>query len=111
MEPGDALFIPSMWWHHIQALEDFNVLVNYWWRQAPGYMDTPMNAMMHALMSVRDLPPEQRKAWAGLFRHYVFEADEETVAHIPPHARRALGPMDADSVRSIRAQLLKRMNR
>lgn len=111
MAPGDALFIPSMWWHHIQALEDFNVLVNYWWRQSPDYMDTPMNALMHALMSVRDLPPEQRRAWAGLFRHYVFEADEETAAHIAPAARRALAPMDADSVRSIRAQLLKRMNR
>lgn len=111
MGPGDALLIPSMWWHHIQALEDFNVLVNYWWRQSPDYMDTPMNAMMHALMSVRDLPLEQRKAWAGLFRHYVFEADDETAAHIPPNARRALAPMDAESVRSIRAQLMKRMNR
>ena len=111
MGPGDALFIPSMWWHHIQALEDFNVLVNYWWRQSPDYMDTPMNAMMHALMSVRDLPLAQREAWAGLFRHYVFEADDQTAAHIPPNARRALAPMDAESVRNIRAQLLKRMNR
>jgi len=109
--PGDALFIPSMWWHHIQALEDFNVLVNYWWRQSPPYMDTPMNAMMHALMSVRDLPPAQRKAWANLFRHYVFEAGEETAAHVPAAARRSLAPMDADTVRAIRAHLLKRMNR
>jgi hypothetical protein len=111
MGPGDALFIPSMWWHHIEALDDFNVLVNYWWRQSPAFMDTPMNALMHALMSVRDLPPAQRAAWAGLFRHYVFEAGEDTAAHIPPEARRALAPMDADTVRTIRAQLLKRMNR
>ncbi|MCA1245534.1 cupin-like domain-containing protein [Massilia sp. MS-15] len=111
MEAGDALFIPSMWWHHIQALEDFNVLVNYWWRQSPPWMDTPMNALMHALMSVRDLPPAQRAAWAELFRHYVFEADVETASHIPAAARRSLAPMDADTVRTIRAQLLKRMNR
>lgn len=111
MEPGDALFIPSMWWHHIQALEDFNVLVNYWWRQSPPYMDTPMNALMHALMSVRDLPLAQRKAWANLFRHYVFEAGDETAAHIPPGVRRSLAPMDGEAVRAIRAQLLKRMNR
>jgi hypothetical protein len=111
LAPGDALFIPSMWWHHIQALEDFNVLVNYWWRQSPPYMDTPMNALMHALMSVRDLPPAQRQAWANLFRHYVFEAGDETAAHIPAAARRSLAPMDADTVRNIRAQLLKRMNR
>jgi hypothetical protein len=111
LEPGDALFIPSMWWHHIEALDEFNVLVNYWWRQSPEYMDTPTNALMHALMTVRDLPPEQRKAWAELFRHYVFEAGEHTAAHIPEAARRILGPLDGDAVRGIRAQLLKRMNR
>lgn len=109
--PGDALFIPSMWWHHVEALDPFNVLVNYWWRQSPGHMDTPTNALMHAIMSVRDLPPAQRKAWQELFRHYVFEADEDTAAHIEPGARRILSPLDADATRALRAQLLKRMNR
>ena len=111
LAPGDALFIPSMWWHHIEALSPFNVLVNYWWRQSPNYMDTPINALMHALMSVRDLPPEQRRAWQGLFKRYVFEADAETAAHIPPHARGVLNPLDDAAVRALRAQLLKRMNR
>jgi len=111
LAPGDALFIPSMWWHHIEALSPFNVLVNYWWRQSPDYMDTPINALMHALMSVRDLPPEQRRAWQGLFNRYVFEAGEETAAHIPPHARGVLNPLDDAAVRALRAQLLKRMNR
>jgi len=111
MEPGDALFIPSMWWHHVEALDRFNVLVNYWWRQSPEWMDTPMNALMHALLSVRDLPPAQRQAWADMFRHYVFEADEETASHIPPAARRMLGPIDDNTARAIRAQLLKRINR
>lgn len=111
LAPGDALFIPSMWWHHIEALDRFNVLVNYWWRQSPDYMDTPINALMHALMSVRDLPPEQRRAWQGLFNRYVFEAGEETAAHIPPHARGVLAPLDDAAVRALRAQLLKRMNR
>lgn len=109
--PGDAIFIPSMWWHHVEALDPFNVLVNYWWRQSPGHMDTPTNALMHAIMSVRDLPPAQRKAWQELFRHYVFEADEDTAAHIEPGARRILSPLDADATRALRAQLLKRMNR
>ena len=75
-----------MWWHHIESLDSLNVLVNYWWRQSPAYMDSPMNALMLAIMSVRDLPPEQRKAWQNLFRHYVFEADESTAGHIPPQA-------------------------
>ncbi|TWI61888.1 Cupin-like domain-containing protein [Pseudoduganella lurida] len=111
MEAGDALFIPSMWWHHVEALEPFNVLVNYWWRQSPDYMDTPTTALMHAIMTVRDLPPAQRAAWRELFRHYVFETDEDTSAHIPPAARRSLAPMDEDGTRAMRAQLLKRMNR
>jgi hypothetical protein len=111
MEPGDALFIPSMWWHHVEALDRFNVLVNYWWRQSPDYMDTPTNALMHALMTVRDLPPAQRQAWQELFRHFVFEAGADTAAHIPEAARRILGPLDDDATRAIRAQLLKRMNR
>ncbi len=111
LEAGDALFIPSTWWHHVEALERFNVLVNYWWRQSPGYMDTPTNALMHAIMTVRDLPPAQRDAWRALFDHYVFDQDEQTAAHIPPAARRVLAPLDADATRALRAQLLKRMNR
>ena len=82
--PGDAIFIPSMWWHHIESLDAFNVLVNYWWRQSPAYMDSPIGALMLALMTVRDLPPAQRAAWENMFRHYVFEADE---AHRGAHPR------------------------
>ena len=109
--PGDAIFIPSMWWHHIEALDPFNVLVNYWWRQSPGYMDTPINALMLTLMSVRDLPREQRVAWQELFRHYIFEADEQTSAHIGKDAQRALAPLDENAARVLRAQLIKKMNR
>lgn len=109
--PGDALFIPSMWWHHIEALDTLNALVNYWWRQSPAFMDSPIGALMYAIMTVRDLPKEQRDAWFNLFRHYVFEADDQTAAHIPESARRALSPMDEDMARDIRARLLQRLNR
>ena len=111
LEPGDAIFVPSMWWHHVEALDGFNVLVNYWWRQSPDWMDTPNNALMHALMTVRDLPPAQRAAWAELFRHYVFEAGDDTAAHIPPAARGLLAPLDDNASRMVRSQLLKRLNR
>lgn len=109
--PGDALFIPSMWWHHIEALDAFNVLVNYWWRQSPDYMDTPTNALMAAFLTMRDLPQEQRKAWQEIFRHYIFEADDETAAHIPPNARGVLAPLTADGARNLRTHILKRFNR
>ncbi len=109
--PGDAVFIPSMWWHYMQALEGFNVLVNYWWRQASAWMDTPMNTLMLALMTIRDLPPKQREIWEGVFRHYVFAADESTAAHIPENARRVLGPFDDDKARALRARLIQRLTR
>jgi hypothetical protein len=109
--PGDALFIPSMWWHHIEALDAFNVLVNYWWRQSPDYMDTPTNALMAAFLTMRDLPQAQRKAWQEIFRHYIFEADDETAAHIPPNARGVMAPLTADGARALRTHLLKRFNR
>ena len=31
LSPGDAIFIPHDWYHHVEALDRFNVLVNYWW--------------------------------------------------------------------------------
>jgi len=31
LSPGDAIFIPSDWYHHVEALDRFNLLVNYWW--------------------------------------------------------------------------------
>jgi hypothetical protein len=109
--PGDALFIPSMWWHHVEALDAFNVLINYWWRQSPAYMDSPMNALMLAIMTLRDLPAAERDAWQQMFQHYIFGADENTAAHVPKHARGVLSTMDADATRSLRARLLKRLNR
>lgn len=111
LEPGDAVLIPSMWWHHMEGLEAFNVLVNYWWRKTPAFMDTPMNALMLALLTVRDLPQEQREIWREVFRHYVFEAGEETAGHLPEAARRVLGQLDDDRARDLRARLLNRLNR
>ena len=111
LAPGDAIFIPSLWWHHVEALDDCNGLVNYWWRRTPAHLDSPMGALLHALMTVRDLPPAQREAWRALFDHYVFDADEETAAHLPPAVRDVLGPMDERTARALRARLVRRLNR
>lgn len=111
MEPGDAIFIPSMWWHHVEALSSLNVLINYWWRPSPAYMDTPLNVLNHALLSLRDLPKDQRQAWHELFKYYVFDFDEDTVTHIPEDKRGVLSPMDEMTARKLRAQLLSKLNR
>ncbi|MET3106394.1 hypothetical protein AAKU67_000876 [Oxalobacteraceae bacterium GrIS 2.11] len=111
LETGDALFLPSMWWHHVEALAGFNILINYWWRQSPGFMDTPLNTLMHALLTMRDLPPAQRSAWQELFRHYVFDSDGSEAQHIPDQARGSLAPFNADTARTLRAALLNKMKR
>jgi hypothetical protein len=107
--PGDAIFIPGLWWHDIEALDKFNVLVNYWWRQAPEYMASPISALMLGILSIRDLPPEKRAGWQALFEHYIFAADADTASHIPPAARRVLSPLDATSAAELHAQILKRL--
>lgn len=111
LEPGDAIFIPSQWWHGVEGLEPISALVNFWWRQSPAYMDTPLNTLMLSLLTLRDLPPHQRDAWRALFDHYVFDADEQTAAHLPAHARGVLAPMNENSARQLRNVLLNRLNR
>ncbi len=111
LAPGDALFLPSQWWHGVESLDPVSGLVNFWWRQSPPFMDTPLNTLMMALLTLRDLPPAQRNAWRALFDHYVFDANGETAAHIPPGARGILDPINDHSARQLRAMLLNRLNR
>lgn len=109
--PGDAVFIPSLWWHHMEGLAAFNVLVNTWWRPVPAWMDGPMNALMLSLLALRELPPAQRAHWRALFDHYVFDADATTTAHIPAHAQGVLGPLDATTAANVRSVLRTRLAR
>ncbi len=109
--PGDALYIPGMWWHHVEALEACNVLVNYWWQGVPAWMGPPVNVLLHGLLGLRGLPPGQRAAWRGILEHYLFAADDSAVAHIPERARGVLGPIDEQRARALRALLLRQLNR
>jgi hypothetical protein len=31
LEPGEILFVPAFWWHHVMSI-DVAVSINYWWR-------------------------------------------------------------------------------
>ena len=111
LAPGDAVFIPGMWWHHVRSLEPFNVLVNYWWRSAPAFLPTPVSALYHALWAVRDLPERDKQAWANVFDYYVFGPKARAGAHVPEQARDVLGPIDDTRARRIRAMLIGWLNR
>lgn len=88
LAPGDALYIPTLWWHHVQSTGILNILVNYWWRSSTG--PSPFESLVSCLQNLRDLPPEQRAAWASIFQHYVFDAAVDPGAHIPEHKRGVL---------------------
>lgn len=111
LEPGDAIFVPSMWWHHVQGLERFNILVNFWWREAKSYMGPPGDVLLHALLNLRELPQAQREAWRALFEYYVFGPRERATDHVPAHRRGALGELDDETARRIRASLRNNLNR
>lgn len=91
MEPGDAIYIPSLWWHYVESEGPFNTLVNYWWDEFEN--GSPINAMALALLILRELPDHKKASWRALFDHYVFDdMAGSAAAHIPLHAQGVLGP-------------------
>lgn len=100
LHPGDAIYMPPLWWHNVDSLEQLNALVNYWWAAVdvegynPGHARA---ALYHCLLAFRALPPVERAHWQSLLNHYVF-GDEDVAAHIPPSLRGVLGPLTPDIV-------------
>jgi hypothetical protein len=111
LEPGDCLYYPSMWWHEVEAFDRFNAMVNYWWMEAEPYLSSPMDALMHAMMSVRDRPAKEKAAWKELFNYYIFNDAQEVRAHLPPESHGALAPMNENQTRRLRAMLRNNLNR
>lgn len=111
LEPGDAVFIPSLWWHHVEGLAPFNVLVNYWWRDGPAFLGHPEDALYHAILAIRDMPEPARQRWREQFEHYVFGDGTDPAAHLPEHARGILGPLTAETAGQIKAKLLRGLSR
>jgi hypothetical protein len=114
LAPGDAVYLPPLWWHHVQSLERFNMLVNYWWlAAAPGHAVPPfgLDALRHAAATLRALPPAQRAAWRHLFEHYVFDAERDVVGHIPAERQGVLGVLSLEDQANLRALLSERLAR
>jgi len=103
LEPGDALYIPKYWWHHVQSLTPFNVLVNYWWGNSAPTADNPMTPFLAALLALKDISPADKLYWRAMFDHYIFQIDGDPAAHIPQGHQGGIGPHNP----RIRAEILK----
>lgn len=109
--PGDCIYIPYLWWHHVEALAPINALINYWWNATPETQSDPRAALLHAIMSLRNLPAPYRAAWHAQFEHYVFGQEDEAKAHIPEIRQGVLGKPDAGFFAQLRASLAKSLSR
>ncbi len=87
LEPGDALYIPVLWWHHVATTGPLNMLVNYWWSERRPDTYSPVSALYMAALSYRHMPEAERQGWSALLDYFIFESAGDPVAHLPPHAR------------------------
>lgn len=108
--PGDALYIPAMWWHDVLSLDDFGSLINFWWRDAEPPLLTPLNALYHAVITMRDLPPNEMAAWRNMFNHYIFGDNGDPVEHLPQNARGLLGKRTPELVARVKKLLLEALS-
>jgi hypothetical protein len=112
LEPGDALYIPAMWWHQVESLSSCNVLVNYWWHPIAGEAvgaSPVFDCLLHCMLTLRRMPPEVRAGWQAAFEHYIFGPDAPLRDHIPAERRGVLGEITPEVAQQIRARLLRRI--
>jgi len=111
LNPGDVLIYPAMWWHQVEALEAFNILINYWWNETPHFLTNPMDTLLHGLLSLRQRPAHEREAWRSLFDYYLFGDTDVSAAHLDEKARGPLSNLDENAARRLRMMLINKLNR
>lgn len=105
LEAGDAIYIPSLWWHAVAGHADVGAMINYWWRDGPARTMTPQLSLMHALLTMHELPDRERAAWRALFDHYVFRDNGDPVGHLPDHIKGILGDRSPEQIAELKLML------
>ncbi|GAA3902150.1 cupin-like domain-containing protein [Sphingomonas limnosediminicola] len=109
--PGDALYIPSLWWHAVASLDDLAAMINFWWRDAEPPLLTPLNALYHSVITMKNLGPKELAAWRVLFDHYIFGANGDPVAHLPEAGKGILGRRTPELVARVKKLLIDVLSR
>ena len=114
LNPGDAIFIPMLWWHHVESLEKVNALMNYWWNGSAAknaISPSPIDSLNIALLAMRDLTPKQRRAWRHMFDHYLFKEGIDPASYIPEHQQHVLGKLSLEYVRAIKDYFIEKFKK
>jgi hypothetical protein len=109
--PGDALYLPKLWWHQVESHDPVNAMANYWWDAFASGPDAPYASLMLALIAICERPPAERAAWRAFFDHYVFRPDGHPLEHLPPERHGVLGPLRPDNYGVIRSRILNTLKR
>jgi hypothetical protein len=109
--PGDALYMPSLWWHAVASLDELGAMINFWWRDAKPPLLTPLNALYHAVITMKNLPPHELARWRVLFGHYIFGDNGDPVGHLPEKARGILGKRTPELVAGVKKLLIDALSR
>ncbi len=108
LEPGDALYLPKLWWHQVEGLSPFNTMINYWWDGFKSGPDSPYTAMLLAMITLAERPEPERLAWRAYFDHYVFRTGGHPLQHLPPELHGILGPLK-NTYGGIRAYVMRKL--
>jgi hypothetical protein len=107
LSPGDALYLPKLWWHQVEATDPFNLLVNFWWDATGTIGDSPYTTMLLAAAAIAERPPEERKAWQAFFDHYAFRPHGHPLAHLPAERHGILGSGQGGKLRALAMRMLR----
>lgn len=107
LEPGDALYLPKLWWHQVEALAPFNVMINHWWDAFSTGPDAPYTSLLLAMISIAERPPAERQAWRAFFDHFVFRTEGHPLRHLPESQHGLLGPLKPDNYGHLRARIMR----
>jgi hypothetical protein len=109
LEPGDAIFIPALWWHGVESLATFNILVNYWWGGSLQDSLSPNDSLLYSMMSIANLDDKKREAWRHFFNYYVFKTMDNPSEHLPSTLKDVVTELNQDQRAKIKNFLAEKL--
>lgn len=107
LAPGDVLYLPAYWWHHVESF-GLNLAITFWWNPlTPEQRMAAEAALVLGLLALRTLPPRLRAAYREQFDYLVFERAGDPYAHLEDRLQGWAGRPTPPRVRALRDKLGK----